>query len=138
MLKKPSVCIGGIVLGIVLIGVSFLLQGEELKAWSGICIGVGASLSGISLPSLFMIRYDNKHPQQKRLKEIELKDERNRSITNRAKARSADIVQWLIMAIAYLLILIDAPLWATLAVVLVFTTYHILNMWFTIRYQKEM
>ena len=42
---------------------------------------------------------------------IELQDERNILIRQKAKAKSADIIQWLMMIIAYFAIFANAPLW---------------------------
>ena len=40
MLTKKSLCIGVLILGIILIGVSFCFKGEELKTVSGLLIGM--------------------------------------------------------------------------------------------------
>jgi len=41
-----------------------------------------------------------------------------------------DIIQWFIMGIAYLTILIDAPLWVTLVVVGVFVLKNLLEIYY--------
>ncbi|MCL6459927.1 MAG: hypothetical protein K6T85_18180 [Gorillibacterium sp.] len=138
MLKKKWVYVSTLILGIILIGVSFLLDGEALKPLAGVCIGVGAGLIGMSFSNLIMKHLEQKRPQIARQNEIEFKDERNTLIRYRAKAKAADIVQWFIMGIAYLLILINAPLWLTLATVLVFALYHFIGFYFIGKYQKEM
>ena len=137
MLMKKSVYISTLLLGIILIGVSFLLTGEDLKTLAGVSIGVGAGLVGMSVSNLYMKHLEQKNPQMTKQNEIEFKDERNTLIRYRAKAKSADIVQWFVLGVAYLMILINAPLWATFATVFVYLLYHLLAMYFIIKLQKE-
>lgn len=59
-------------------------------------------------------------------------------IRNKAKAKVGDIIQWLIMGIAYITIVIDAPLWVTLVVVGVFLLKNVLEVYFMNRFQKEL
>lgn len=70
--------------------------------------------------------------------EIELKDERNILILQRAKAKSADITQWLIMIIAYLEIFVNAPLWIILLTVGIFVLYNIIQIYYINKFNKEM
>ncbi|MNE66406.1 hypothetical protein D3C80_1619560 [compost metagenome] len=79
-----------------------------------------------------------KNPGLEKQAIIDYHDERNTVIRNRAKAKAADITQWLIMAIAYVTILISAPLWVTLAVVVVFLIYHFMSHYLMVQYQKSM
>lgn len=59
-------------------------------------------------------------------------------IRNKAKAKVGDIIQWLIMGIAYITIVIDAPLWVTLVVVGVFLLKNVLEVYFMNKFQKEL
>ena len=129
-MKKSSFYITFIVVGIILGVAGFLIQAEELKAVSGIMIGLGAGLVGANVSNLVMKRY----PQ----KLIELKDERNQQIRWKSKARSADIVQWFILGLAYLMILLDLPLWLIGVAIGVFLVRFILEAYFANLYQKEM
>ena len=129
-MKKSSFYITFIVVGIILGVAGFLIQAEELKAVSGIMIGLGAGLVGANVSNLVMKRY----PQ----KLIELKDERNQQIRWKSKARSADIVQWFILGLAYLMILLDLPLWLIGVAIGVFLVKFILEAYFANLYQKEM
>ena len=74
----------------------------------------------------------------KKENEIELKDERNVLILQKAKAKSADITQWLIMLVAYLEILVNAPLWITLATIGIFVLYNIIQIYYVNKFNKEM
>ena len=119
-------------------GIKNLINLQQLKAISGILLGVGAGLIGMSISNLIMNRMLEKDPKLKRKNEIEFKDERNISIRNHAKAKAADIIQWFIMGIAYLTILIGSPIWVTLLIVVVFMLYHGLTAYYVSKYQNEM
>lgn len=138
MLKKKKFYMVTLIIGIVLIGVSYLFKGEDLKSISGVLIGIGSGLFGMSIANILMKNLEQKNPNMMKQNEIEFKDERNTIIRYRAKAKAADIIQWFIMGIAYLTIIINAPLWVTLATVCVFLLYNILGVYFMTKYQKEM
>lgn len=134
------------IIGIVLLSTSLLCRLveindirtlQQLKAVSGILLGIGSGLIGMSISNLKMNRKLEKDPLLKRKNDIEYNDERNIMIRNRAKAKSADIIQWFIMGIAYLTILIGAPLWVTLIIVGVYVLYYILYACFLVKYQNE-
>lgn len=110
----------------------------RIKEIGGVMIGIGAGLFGMSLSALFLKGYEQKNPAIKKQNDIESKDERNIMIRSFAKAKSADITQWLIMAVAYITIFIAAPSWVTMSVVMVFVAYHVLTMYFVNKLQKEM
>ncbi len=138
MLKKSYPYVIAIIIGAVLIGLSLLTQDEAPKSVTGVLIGAGAGLLGMNLSYLTNILYLKKHPYAAKQAEIESKDERNILIRARAKAAAADITRWFIFALSFLMILIDAPLWATLCVVAVYTLYHVLTFVFMAKYQKQM
>ncbi len=139
MTKKAAVYAGLIVLGLALVLVSIFVFGDaEPKAVFGMMLGVGAGLFGMSVSGLVAIRYEKTHPDMARQSQIEQKDERNTMIRDKAKSRAGDIVQWLIVAMAYIMILIDAPLWVTLVQLLVFMAYRVLWICYMRKFQKEM
>jgi|LGVE01.1.fsa_nt_gb hypothetical protein len=137
MLKKKSFYIVTLILAIALTVVTYYFK-VELKSFSGLLVAISAGLFGISIANIFMIHLEQKEPKFMKKGEIEFKDERNTIIRNRAKAKAADIIQWFIMGIAYLTIIINAPLWVTLATVCVFLLYNILSVYLMNKYQKEM
>ncbi|WP_334073574.1 MULTISPECIES: hypothetical protein [Paenibacillus] len=138
MKRNTSVYIAALITGIFCIAASFFFKGEEVKTISGVLIGVGAGLVGMSVAQLYMKRVEFNHPELAKQTEIELKDERNTMIRHRAKAKAGDITQWLIMGIAYLSIIISAPLWVTLAIVAVFLAHTVIGLYYMNKYQKEM
>lgn len=138
MKRNTPVYIAALIAGICCIAASFFFKSEEVKTVSGVLLGVGAGLFGMGVAQLYMKRFEFKHPEHAKQTEIELKDERNTMIRHRAKAKAGDITQWLIMGIAYLSIIISAPLWVTLAIVAVFLAHTVLGLYYMNKYQKEM
>lgn len=138
MKRKSSYYVAMLIIGICCIGASLFFNSAEQKPISGILIGIGSSFIGLSISNLIMKHMDHKNPQLEKQVQIEYNDERNTLIRNRAKAKAGDITQWLIMGIAYITILISAPLWVTLAVVVVFLIYNVIGLYLMNKYQKEM
>lgn len=137
-MKKRSFYITFIVIGIILGIAGFLIQAEELKAVSGIMIGVGAGLVGKNISNLVLKRYQESHPEMQKLSRIEMQDERNQQIRWRSKARSGDIIQWFIIGLAFVMILLDLPLWLTGLTIGIYVLRYILEIVYISRYQKEM
>lgn len=125
-------------IGICAVAAGFFFENEEWKAVSGTLIGIGAGSAGLSISNLLMIRAGRKNPELEKQANIDYNDERNMMIRSRAKAKAADITIWMVMAIAYVTILISAPLWVTLAVVAVFLIYHFMSHYLMVQYQKSM
>lgn len=73
-----------------------------------------------------------------RQKAIEAKDERNIVIRNKAGALSGEVLQWLVLAGAWVAIAMDAPLWVSLAATGLFLVKSIVELVLILRYQKEM
>lgn len=138
MKRNSSFYVFTLLLGFALMVSSFLFKGNDVKVISGILIGIGAGLLGMSASSLFMKRLERRHPKLQKQSLIEYHDERNMMIRNRAKAKAADITQWLIIAIAYMTIIVSAPLWVSLSAISVFLLYQLLIIYLTNKFQKEM
>ena len=124
-------------ISLFLLGLIFL-RGETVKSLSGVCIGIGAGLFGMSISNICLINFNKKHPDESKQSNIESADERNTMIRNKAKAKAIDIIQWFIMGIAYISILINSPLWVTMIIVGVFLLKHLLELYFMNKFQKEL
>ena len=101
-------------------------------------MGSGSGLAAMGLAQLLTLRAEQKDPVQARKKEIEVRDERNVAIRRRAKALSGDALQWAILAAAWVSIGFDAPLWVTMAAVVVFVLKSVLEVCLMVQYQQEM
>ena len=134
MKKKSIFYIMGVVISTLMI---ILSQFVELNSHAGILLGTGAGVIGASITRLYFIRLEKKNPDIIKQNEIELKDERNVLIREKAKAKSADIMQWLIMIIAYITIFVNAPLWMTLLAIGIFVLYIIIQIYYINKFNKE-
>ena len=135
MQKKSMFYITAIIISVIMIIIS---QFVELNSHSGILLGTGAGVLGANIAKLYSINLEKKNPDIVKENEIELKDERNILIRQRAKAKSADIIQWLIMLIAYLEIFVNAPLWIILVTIGIFVLYNIIQIYYINKFNKEM
>ena len=135
MQRKSTFYVMAITISVIMI---ILSQFVELNSHSGILLGTGAGVIGESIAKLYTINLEKKNPDIIKENEIELQDERNVLIRQRAKAKSADITQWLIMLIAYLEIFVNAPLWIILLTVGIFVLYNIIQIYYINKFNKEM
>ena len=135
MQKKSMFYVMAITISVIMI---ILSQFVELNSHSGILLGTGAGVIGASIAKLYSINLEKKNPDMIKENEIELQDERNVLIRQRAKAKSADITQWLIMVIAYLEIFVNAPLWIILLTVGIFVLYNIIQIYYINKFNNEM
>lgn len=127
------------ILGLVLAAVAKFLPAQVWnKTQIGAVIGVGAGLFGFGLVKWWVERWNEKNPEIVKQNEIERKDERNQLIRSKAQALSGEILHWLLMGGAWAAIILDAPLWATLAFVGVFLLKTVLDLAFIAYYQRRM
>ncbi len=138
MKRKNSFYVVMFIIGICCFTASFFIKGVEVKPIAGVLIGIGSGFIGLSISNLLMKHIERKNPELEKQNKIDYNDERNTLIRNRAKAKAGDITQWLIMGVAYITIFISAPLWVTLAVVVVFLIYNVIGLYLMNKYQKEM
>jgi hypothetical protein len=138
MNSSVSRSVAGVVLGIVLVAVGLFLPGSMPKTISGICLGIGSGLAGMSVANLIMASYYKKHPALQKQAVIDAHDERTLAITNKAKARAFDITMRVLIAVAFLYILADAPLWMTLLIVAVYVSGAGIEFYHMAKYNNEM
>lgn len=137
--KKQTLYLILEILGLVLAAVAKFLPAQVWnKAQIGAVIGVGAGLFGFGLVKWWVERWNEKNPEIVKQNEIERKDERNQLIRSKAQALSGEILHWLLMGGAWAAILLDAPLWVTLAFVGVFLLKTVLDLAFIAYYQRRM
>ena len=127
------------ILGLVLAAVAKFLPAQVWnKAQIGAVIGVGAGLFSFGLVKWWVERWNEKNPEIVKQNEIERKDGRNQLIRSKAQALSGEILHWLLMGGAWAAIILDAPLWVTLAFVGVFLLKTVLDLAFIAYYQRRM
>ena len=124
--------------GIVLLALAVLLDGRVSDAMGGMLCGMGSGLLALAGSTLLNLRHQDKHPEEARRSDIEQKDERNVAIRNRAKAVAGEVLQWAVMAAAWLSIGLDAPLWVPVTATCVFVAKSVLELYLIVRYEREM
>ena len=138
MLKKQVFWIIGIVVGIMVGTIGAFMDSESLKTVSGLLIGIGSGLVGLSIAKLCMSRYERKNPELVKQNEIEFKDERSVMIRHKAKAKAGDITNWCILGIAWINILINGSLWITLACCILSGLHVLIGLYLMTKYDKEL
>lgn len=127
-----------LVLGIVVLAIGIFVINDNLKTVAGLCIGIGAGLMGMNVALLIINLYYKKHPDTKKQSDIESKDERILAITDKAKAKAFDFTVKILIIVPFLLILADSSLWMVLATVALYLFGFGVQIYYTIRYSKEM
>ncbi|MEI3305178.1 MAG: hypothetical protein V8R40_03600 [Dysosmobacter sp.] len=136
---KREVLYGGLLAcGVALMVLSLVLEDHVSDSVGGMFMGAGCSLIGFGGSQFCMRHWEKKDPAAMRQAEIEANDERNVAIRRRAQAVSGEVLQWGVMAAAWLSIGLGAPLWVTLAAVGVFLAKSVLELCLMARYQREM
>jgi len=109
-----------------------------MQTLSYILIGIGAGVFGQNLGTAFNIHAMKKAPQVAKQKEIEENDERNITINSKAKAKAYDLMVMVFGALIVVFALMQVN-W-TLIIAFVFAYLFIVfsNIYFLIKYQKEM
>ncbi|MCI8597419.1 MAG: hypothetical protein HFJ10_03105 [Lachnospiraceae bacterium] len=136
--KKKTLFILGIIAGLIVQFIGITVGAEHLRMISGICIGIGAVLFSLAINGLYRLSFEKEFPEAVRQEKIEQEDERNIQIRNRAKARSSDIIRWVLIGIGWLNFLIRGSLWITLALIGVFVLVYVLDWFYMDKYQREM
>lgn len=127
-----------IALGGASVVAALLMINHAPKTIVGVCVGVGSGLIAQSVVHLIRIRYYATHPEQARQASIDARDERTIAVTTRAKAKAFDFTIALLIAFPFVLILADAPLWQTLAVIAIYVLGYAAQLHYTVRFSREM
>lgn len=131
--------IGFIILGTGLVLIKLLPDADGiLKTLPYICVGLGSGLLGGNLGTAIKNRSALKNPQIAKKVEIEEKDERNRSISDRAKAKAYDLMIYAYSSILLAFALMGVELYVALTLVAVYLFIVSTNAYYLIKYHKEM
>ena len=108
--KKLYVILLAVSLGFV--AVAFLLRNAGLPYRVNAALsGMATTLSCVSLPRLLSLWSESTSPSEARRNRIEASDERNAALRNRAGALSGNLLQWSLLALLWLSVGLNAPLW---------------------------
>ena len=124
--------------GLLLVIVSLVLEHRIPDTMGATATAIGMGLFAFGFSKFRTLRWEEKEPEIMRKAQIEANDERNVAIRRRAQAVSGEVLQWAVMAAAWLAIGLGAPLWVTLAAVGAFLAKSVLELCLMARYQREM
>ncbi len=113
--KKWSLAVG--ICGILLLLSAVLTKDSMPDKVAGIMVGLGSASFVLGVVHFLIGLYEEQHPEQHKLNEIEAKDERNGVIRCRSQAAAGTVLQWALIGAAWVCILADGPLWFTLSAV---------------------
>ncbi|MFA9380686.1 MAG: DUF6442 family protein [Acetanaerobacterium sp.] len=124
-------------LALVIVG-GFVFTGEALKNLSGVCIGAGAGLFGVSAGQIISLLITQRNPEMMKRQQVEENDERNALIRDKAKGKGFDAMS-VIFGIAMLTcVLLDADIAVILVMVAAYLGAHGVSFYYLVRYSKEM
>lgn len=103
-----------------------------------ICVGVGAGVFGGNFGAAIANHALSKNPKAAKQKENEIKDERNRTISDRAKAKAYDAMTYVYAAILLAFALMQVDMFVVLTLVAVYLFVIFTNVYYLAKYHKEM
>ena len=108
------------------------------KNINGVMTGIGAGLFGAALSQIAAIMIYSKNPDKLKQKTIEVNDERNILIVEKAKATTYKIFTYILSAVLIALIVINLkPIWLFAAISL-YVIRFIIEIFFVNKYAKEL
>ena len=106
--------ISGIVAGLILVIAGVILFIREINGFAGACFSGGWILFMLSSGYLMNRRIELKHPEIARRKNIEVNDERNTFIREKAGSKTFWILQWILLLATILISATGTELYITL------------------------
>lgn len=103
-----------------------------------VCIGIGCGLLGQGMANVISQKAIEKNPEIQKQKEIEVNDERNIAIGNRAKAKAFDVMTFVIGALMLTFALMNIDLAAILLLVFAYLFMQGCGIYYRCKYEKEM
>lgn len=141
-MMKQTLSIFTTVIGLVLLGIGFLLLKAQPEMASlpypYILIGVGCGAFGSGAGSIINRKVISKHPEMAKKAEIEQKDERNQTIGYMAKAKAYDCMVFVFGALMLTFALMNKDLSVTLLLVFSYLFVIGYGVYYRIKYDKEM
>jgi len=129
---------GLLALGVLLFAVGgFLLKGVNENNISSVCIGVGAGLFGMSVGKIISLKVEAKYPDTQRQLKIEINDERNTTIRDKAGASTCRIMNYTLSTLTLIFVLLKASMFIVLLMVAAIILQAGLFIYFSNRYSKE-
>lgn len=124
--------------GVLILIADMVFQDRLTDAATGILCGLGCSLIAMAGANLIIIVWEKRHPKLMKQNEIESKDERNVMIREKAQSLSGQILQWTVLAAAWLNLVAGGPLWITITALVMFFGKTVLDVVLAGYYQQQM
>lgn len=103
-----------------------------------VCIGIGCGLLGHGMANVISQKAIEKNPDIQKQKDIEVNDERNIAIGNRAKAKAFDVMTFVFSALMLTFALMNIGLAAVLLFVFAYLFVQGCAIYYRCKYEKEM
>lgn len=124
--------------GLLLILGAIWLRGGVENVAAYVCIGVGAGMLGHGLGAVLQEEALKGAPEARRQLEIETNDERNVTLSNRAKAKAYDAMNLIFPALMLVFALMRIELAAILLLVAGYLAVCGICVYYRVRYDREM
>lgn len=124
-------------LGVVLFFTGGFLKGID-KNIASVCIGIGTGILGMSIAMIATILVEKKYPKIAKQKSIDVNDERNIRIKEKASAKTNRIMSYVLYILTLIFTLMDASLYITILMVAAIIIQVSLFILFSDKYSKEM
>lgn len=126
-----------LIIGLILLKVMDNPQGI-MRTLPYLCVGIGCGIFGGGMGNILGEKAFKKHPELKKQKEIEEKDERNVSIANQSKARAYDMMVFVFGAIMCSFALMNVELRAILLLICAYLFVIGYGVFYRFRLEKEL
>ena len=143
-MKRKSLDLAAVIAGILLLGAGLallkLLPGGEgvQMPLPYVCIGLGCAIFGHGMGAILSRRALKNSPQLQKQREIDERDERNITISSRAKAKAYDVMIFLFGALMVAFALMGVELAAVLLLVFAYLVVVGYGIYSRIKLEKEM
>lgn len=132
--RRGLILVTGIIVAAALLIAGGFLEGEV----SAVLIGLGAALFGLTVANCISFVAERKYPHLKRTKNIEVNDERNITIREKAGAKTNTLVMWVMFIVMLIMLILKVELYVILAMSGIVLLNGILNLVYTNYYSKRL
>lgn len=130
--------IGFIIFAAGIAGIKLLPEtGGILKMLTYLCVGFGSGVFGSSLGTALTNKAIMMNSQAAKQLEIEQKDERNQAISDKAKARTYDLMIFVYAAILLAFALMKVDIYVIMTMAAVYLFFVSANVYYRLKYHKE-
>lgn len=138
-MKKTIIAFSLLLLvGLALVGVGgFVLIDDAQQTLHGVCIGVGAGLSGLSIAKLISAVLLLRHPEQAQ-EQMEETDKCAAIISDKAKGKGFDAMSLIYGTAMLICVLLDASIAIILVMVTAYLMVYAVQVYYLAKYAKEM